>query len=233
MSDSYHEHAAPNIIPLPAKWGEFISCEALDLLDQTPFLFRCRVGEITRRELRQFTVQQFFYAQHFTRYLCALLSNMTNEADRLELMENLIEEIGFRPSGNRPHYQVYRQMMLQMGIDPACEVANAATRHLIDSMLECCRNPDAMVGLGALCLGAEAIVPHLYSQIVRGFLSQKEPEDNLAFWRLHIEGDDAHALTMLKIIKREVEAHPLKRRRLMEAARGTIEARRTFFAALS
>lgn len=201
----------------------------IDELDRTPFLSRCRSGEVTREELRRFVVQQYFYSRHFTRYLCALLSNIENERDRLELMENLLEEIGFGHAGEIPHSQLYRQMMTAMGIRPSEEKELETTRALVATMYECCRSQSAVVGLAALCLGAEAIVPHLYSQIVEGFSAVGEPMQNLEFFRLHIAEDDAHAVTMQNIILRELEKDPLQLPLLRLAALRLLQARRHFF----
>src|SRR4051812_41215677 len=91
--------APHHLVPLDNKWLELIDEEWVRDLDWSPFLMRCRAGLVTREELNSFLIQQNYYSRHFTRYLCALLSNMNNETDRLELTENLLEEIGFGDEG--------------------------------------------------------------------------------------------------------------------------------------
>jgi pyrroloquinoline quinone (PQQ) biosynthesis protein C len=204
--------------------------DSIRALDEVPFLDRCRQGTVTPEELRAFLVQQYFYSRHFTRYLCALLSNITNDADRSELIHNLLEEMGF--SGGKPHAQIYASMMAKMGCDPVGESIHPATQELINGMFDCCRDGNPMVGLGALCLGAEAIVPHVYSQVVEGFRSVGETDDRLEFFLLHIESDDEHALTMRRIIEKELAVHPEQRSVLQSAARRIIAARRRFFEAI-
>ena len=42
-----------------------------------PFLIRCELGQISMGELRNFLIQHGKYSRYFTRYLCALISNLT------------------------------------------------------------------------------------------------------------------------------------------------------------
>jgi hypothetical protein len=86
--------------------------------------------------------------------------------------------------------------------------------------------------LGALCLGAEAIVPHVYSQIVRGFESQGYTKEDLSFFYLHIGCDDEHALTMKSIIDREIIT-PIQKQALLCSAARVIHARARFFNSIS
>jgi pyrroloquinoline quinone (PQQ) biosynthesis protein C len=201
----------------------------IDAIDRTPFLTRCRAGEVTRPELRKYVIQQSFYSRHFTRYLCALLSNITEDHDRLKLVENLFEEMGFGDGGGVPHSELYRRMMATMGISSAGEPVHPATQALVDAMFECCRDRSPLTGLAALCLGAEAIVPHLYSQVVAGFRALGEPMENLVFFTLHIADDDAHAVTMKEILLRELEQDPALLPRLRQTALRLLDARRRFF----
>jgi pyrroloquinoline-quinone synthase len=183
--------------------------------------------------LERFLVQQYHYSRHFTRYLCALLANLASETDRFALTENLFEEMGLGGMGEVPHSQIYRRMLDACGLDPAVQPPLAETTALVRTMLRLCSDSDPLVGLGALCLGAEAIVPHVYQQILTGLLRAGFPEPDLTFFPLHIEGDDEHALTMKRIIERELAERPGKREVLRAAAEEIIEARRAFFVALS
>lgn len=213
------------------RWNAYIDPTWIESLDATPFLTACRQGTVSITDLKQFLVQQYFYSRHFTRYLCALLSNIIDEEDRRELTENLVDETGLGVVKGVPHSKLYRQMLNRFDIDPASFSANRETMSLVVTMLESCRNPNAAVGLGALCLGAEAIVPHVYSQIVTGFESQGVPKSQLDFFLIHIECDDAHAQTMKEIIDREAGGNLDKMALTCSAAR-VIAARSRFFEAL-
>jgi|GEM_PF-5614760 len=80
-------------------------------------------------------------------------------------------------------------------------------------------------GLGAFCLGAEAVVPHLYNQIVQGLKRCGLGEMELEYFNIHINCDDDHSLTMRKILERETRNSPDRRRRAKEAGYSLIKAR--------
>lgn len=212
-------------------WDSLLKPEWLNSLRATSFLSRCRTGTVSRRELELFLKQHHYYSQHFTRYLCALISNLQNEDDRRLLTTNLFDEMGLLTGVS--HAEIYRRMILtilpsgnDVGVFPA-------TQALIETMLECCRNSRPMVGLGALCLGAEAIVPEVYSTILSGFDAVREPRENLHFFTIHVSDDDEHARTMRNIILRELSNNPRSRHDLEYGAARAFDARAEFFEAIS
>jgi pyrroloquinoline-quinone synthase len=215
-----------------SRWAEWLDPSWVQALDETPFLRACREGRATREQLERFLVQQYFYSRHFTRYLCALLSNVVDEEHRRALTENLVDETGLGTAKGIPHSRLYKMMMEKLGVDPSKVELHPATRDLIETMFQSCRNPNPAVGFGALCLGAEAIVPHVYSQIVQGFQAHGEGRDTLEFFYLHIACDDEHALTMKTIIEKEMQT-PEQKQSLKCAAARVIAARARFFAAIS
>lgn len=221
------------IVQVDKGWSKLLKPSWLAALDETPLLTRCREGVVSRDELYSYVRQQCHYSRHFTRYLSALLANVAEEADRRELVQNLFEEMGLGAFGSVPHSQIYRDMMRSMGVRLEDEAALPATQELIATMFDCCTSKRPMVGLGALCLGAEAIVPHLYSTIVSGFEILGEPRAHLEFFLIHIDGDDEHAVTMRRIIQRELERDPSSRIDLEYGASRAIEARVAFFRAVS
>jgi pyrroloquinoline quinone (PQQ) biosynthesis protein C len=215
------------------RWQGLFETEWLRSLDDAPFLARCRSSTASREELLAFVVQHYHYARNFTRYLVALMANLEREEDRLELASNLFEEMGFGHGPGVPHAELYRDMMSALGVPHEGAAPPASeTGELIRTMFECCRARDPMIGLGALCLGAEAIVPYLYSAIVRGFEAIGEPRERLHFFLLHIEEDDAHADTMRRIIVEELRRKPVSRVELEYGARRAIMARGGFFRAI-
>ena len=212
-------------------WDSLLKPEWLNSLRATSFLSRCRTGIVSRRELEVFLRQHHYYSQHFTRYLCALISNLQNEQDRQLLTQNLFDEMGLFTGVS--HAEIYRRMLstiLPSGNDVG---AFPATQALIETMLECCRNARSMVGLGALCLGAEAIVPEVYSTILNGFDAVREPRENLHFFTIHVSGDDEHARTMRNIILRELSNNSRCRYDLEYGAARAFDARVEFFEAIS
>jgi pyrroloquinoline-quinone synthase len=212
------------------RWNALLKPEWMQSLHDTRFIWKCRRGVASRAELHQFVRQHHHYSKHFTRYLCALLSNISDERDRAALTHNLFDEMGM--SGGVSHAEIYRRMMQAMMPNSDGGAVLPATLALVDTMVDCCRNPRAMVGLGALCLGAEAIVPELYAAVLNGFDAAQEPRQNLEFFRIHIETDDEHALTMCEIILRELARNPCSRLDLEYGAARAIAARVAFFEAL-
>lgn len=223
------------ISPIASHWATLIDPRWIARLDATPFLTACRRGTISRPVLERFAVQQYHYSRHFTRYLCALLASFPGESERSALIENLFEEMGLGGLGAKPHSLIYREMLEGWGLDPQAPEAAAlpSTAALVEDILALCRQKDPMAGLGALCLGAEAIVPHVYSQLVAGFLSAGFAQEELYFFTLHIEGDDEHALTMKEIIDAEIRRDPSALPRLRKAAQRAIARRVAFFEGLT
>lgn len=221
-----------NIVSLDPSWSKLIDGAWIAELDATPFLVRCREGKATRRELHSYLRQQYLYSKNFTRFLCGVMARVGDD-DRLELTHNLFEEMGLGDFGCVPHSRIYRQMMETMDVDPTGEAENPATRALTNLMFQLSNHDDPLVGLAALGLGAEAIVPHVYSHIVHGFAAIGEPMEHLEFFHIHIQGDDEHAVTMRKIIEREVALEDGRLEVVRATAERAIQARTTFFEALT
>lgn len=196
------------------------------------FLRRCRDGSITRRELDRFLVQQGKYSAHFTRYLCALISNLGDSGDVLALAQNLSEELGLAEGAGVPHSRIYARMLQGFGIHLERERTADATQNLIDTMYMLCRQPGAVHGLGALCLAAEAIVPTFYSGIIDGFRSHGVPEPSLDFFTIHVEDDDEHAATMYAILARKIQESPAQQAAAIHAGELALHARLRFLDAL-
>jgi len=123
-------------------------------------------------------------------------------------------------------------MMAAMGVSPDDEAPLSETTELVRTMYECCRSRSPMVGLGALCIGGEAIVPHLYSTVLAGFAGVREPLARLQFFVLHVEEDDGHAETMREIIHAELARQPLGRVDLEYGAMRAVTARERFLRAI-
>lgn len=217
---------------LTSRWGGYINPVWIEMLDKTPLLTRCREGIVSISELKNFLAQQYFYSRHFTRYLCALLSNLVDEDLRLRLTENLMDETGIGGGNATPHSRIYRAMLDKMGVNIKLHQPFPETQTLIETMFESCRNRNPAVGLGALCLGAEAIVPHLYSQIVSGFEANGISGERLEFFHIHIACDDDHAFTMKNIIETNFNIDSDRRTLDCSAAR-VISARARFFNAIT
>ncbi len=215
------------------QWAfEFLDPAWIRTLMESPFLVRCQNNTLGRQEAETFLVQHYHYAKHFTRCLAALISNLGVEADRQKLIQNLFEEMGC-DGKTISHAQLYLKMLHTFGLRPESHPPSVPTQDFATCMLSLCAQSNALVGLGALCLGAEAIVPLLYSTILRGLLGVGYPRECLEYFALHIESDDLHAESMAEILRREVKDNPRQRVPIRNAARQALKARKVFFDALS
>ena len=197
-----------------------------------PFLEGCRNGTISLDTLKSFLVQQGHYSAYFTRYLCALISNLPSNDQVLELAENLFEELGLDESSedhSTPHYIIYRNMLETFGLSLKGTRENPQTRKLIDSMLTHCKSSNPAYGLGAICLGAEAIVSVIYADIIEGFKARGVPMADINFFRIHVECDDGHAETIRDIMVDVADHDQSQIDTMIAAGEELVTARLDFF----
>jgi pyrroloquinoline-quinone synthase len=197
-----------------------------------PFLEHCARGSVGMAQLRRFLVQHGKYAAYFTRFLCAVISQLPESDQVRRLAGNLAEELGFGETRGVPHAQIYDEMLRGFGIALDAEPVYAETRHLIDTMFMLCRQPGGVAGLGALCLGAEALVPAVYARIVQGFRRHGVPPERLEFFYIHISCDDDHAATMVEILDGYCAGSPLHKLSAITAGDIAVGARMRLFDAL-
>jgi pyrroloquinoline-quinone synthase len=213
---------------------QIASAKLTDRVLRHPFLAGCANGTVTLDQLRSFLVQHGKYARYFTRYLCALISQLDEGDDVLRLAENLTEELGCGADAEMrtPHSRIYADMLKDFGIDLDAHPINPETQNLIDTMFMLCRQPRGTAGLGAMCLGAEGLVPAVYTRIIEGFRNRDVDLQRLEFFSIHIECDDGHAATMYEILARQTETSPSCRITALNAGEIAVSARLRFFDAL-
>jgi pyrroloquinoline quinone (PQQ) biosynthesis protein C len=196
------------------------------------FLERCRNGDVHLDELKAFLVQQGLYSSQFTRNLCALMSNLPSNAEVKALATNLFEEFGVGEPDSRPHHVIYHEMLERFSLKLERAEPTSGTTTLMNAMFSHCRNANPSYGLGALCLGAEALVPQFYSDIVSGFVQCGVAEKELEFFTLHMACDDGHAETIRDIMAALASASPEQIDAMVSAGRDLVEARRAFFTSI-
>ena len=201
--------------------------EFVEKLRAHSFLRRCRDGQVTLDELKVFLVQQGLYATNFTKYLCAAMANLPSNEELRPLAQNLFDECGF--SGTKPHAVVYDEMLENFGLTLKGAAPLSGTVKLITSMFRHCRNENPAFGTGALCLGAEALVPYLYTDIVKGFVHSGVNEDQLGFFTLHITVDDDHATSLGAIMASIGKDKPEEIANMIAAGHDLVDARLDFF----
>jgi pyrroloquinoline-quinone synthase len=204
--------------------------ELADKLRNHDFLQRCRNGDVSDSELKVFLAQHGKYSNYFTRFLCALIGNLESKEDAGHLAENLAEELGYGGSEKgEPHSKIFARMASGFGVDIEGAPTYPETEVFIDTLMRYCKAPNPAYGLGALCLGIEAIVPKLYGDLIDGFTKRGANSEDIYFFRLHVECDDGHADTMRDILQRMGEENPEQYGLAKEAAEAVINARLNFF----
>ncbi|NRR33357.1 iron-containing redox enzyme family protein [Oxalobacteraceae bacterium] len=211
---------------------EAAKSKMIERMSAHPFLQRCRAGTVTLDELKVFMVQQGHYSGYFTRYLCAMMANLPSNHEVFELAENLFEELGFAPDSPTPHYLIYRDMLTAFSLSLDQAAPSSGTRQLIDTMFHYCRNLNPAYGLGALCLGAEALVPSLYADLIEGFRQCGVQQKDIEFFRIHVECDDGHAETLRDIMVDLAGDDRSQLDAMIEAGNAMVDARLAFFSAL-
>lgn len=214
--------------------AEFITTITEKMINQlrcARFIQKCIDQSITRGELDRFIVQHAYYARCFTRYLCAVLSNLEDLEDFNQLLKNLSEEMGLKHSAKVPHSLLYQNMMQKLKVDLSMPM-QLATKQLIDAMFYYCRKANPIYGIAAICLGAEAIVPELYSHIVRGFNFYHIDNEDLEFLTIHIHCDDEHAETLRHILQKSLSRHAYYSRIIYKVGNEMINHRINFLDSL-
>jgi pyrroloquinoline-quinone synthase len=196
------------------------------------FLQKCAQGKTPLSELKMYLLQNAKYSIHFTRYLCAVMSNLATNEDVLHLAENLFEELGFGLEISTPHHILYKNMMDAINVFGDGASIYPQTQQLVDTMFSHCRNPNPSYGLGAICLGAEALVPAMYQDIMSGFLACGIEMADLEFFRIHISCDDGHAQTLRRIMLERALADELEAEVMIASGADLVRARLHFFSAI-
>ncbi len=226
----------PQIEPWPSQHIsaelQTITNKMINRLLRHNFFQNCIDNSIEIEVLRNFLIQHAKYSSYFTRYLCALISQLEHNDDVQALATNLAEELGFGAKEEDPHSYLYSNMLKDFGLNPEQYPIYPETINLIDTMFMLCRQPNGIAALGALCFGAEAIVPAMYTHITNAFLHHGVKEQQLAFFSLHIECDDSHAETMYKILAREFLQNPKAKVEAVNAGEIALNSRLRFFDAL-
>lgn len=192
-------------------WHEWIQEEDLLRLANHPLL-QALQGENASIELLKFLlVQHSHYSKHFVRYLCSLICNLRNMHEVQELLENLQEEMGLDGNDKLTHAEMFQRTLRLVGADPLAYSPLPETLNLKNAMMSYCKSKDPLAGLAALCLGAEAIVPIIYTPILSALKKFGFEDEATEFFDLHIAEDENHALTMLEIMQDLIKDDSSKR----------------------
>ena len=173
-----------------------------------PYLKRLASGDLPRMDiaLRDYAFQYSFYGAEFTAYLEGVIGGLISTRHREVLRENLEEEKGEPGSDDidqMPHTDLFRLFRNAVGADEDyLAKAKPCTTVLVwrDLFLQKCQSRQEGVGLGAIGIATEMVVPTMYDYILKGIKnnSQLTPRE-YHFFELHAVADDEHGQDLVNI----------------------------------
>lgn len=202
--------------------------ESTQILCNHPLLLAFSKGDADLPTLQELLAQHYLYSRYFTRFLCALISNLPEIEDVRVLSQNLVEELGADQKSGMSHAELFLLSMKAVGVTPHARPPLNATEELTAAMFHYCRSADPLDGLAAMCLGAEAIVPLIYHPVIQAMKSLGIPAEGRQFFELHVAEDEAHALAMLKVMTRLIGGDYKKERRTKDVGKDMIGRRVRF-----
>jgi len=197
---------------------EFVDALRVEVLQHAAvnhqFLYRIRHGLFPNMVavLRDYAHQYSFYSDGFVKYLRSVIDRLHTEEQKATLMENLIEEEGNPDAENledKPHVEIFRAFRTMVGADTAyAAVTPASDTVQIWARLftEKCNSSSVGIGLGAIGLATENIVPTFYPFFADAIDNHTDlgPSASL-FFRIHIDCDDGHGEDLVNITKQLAE----------------------------
>jgi len=182
-----------------------------------PYLTALSTGDLPNSEaaLRDFACQYGCYSRDFTRYLCLTIARLDNPAHRALLTENFLEESGMVEEDKReilesegidiawianvPHQELFRQFQNAIGVEQQSRYCIEAETWRA-TVLDLLHQADAARAVGAIGLGTEGIVRHLYHPLAAA--CRRQPgltRQEAVFFELHCLVDDDHAKALRQI----------------------------------
>ena len=188
----------------------------------------CEAGTLDREDLKYVFSQYQLYSRNFTRYISALMANCESDLFRARLSENLWEEGGGCAPEKR-HAELFRRFLRDaLGVLPEHTEFDMHTQYFAHEYLRFCQVSDALAGSAFLSLGTEGIVARMYTVLMRGLTRAGVPEDELEFFKIHIQCDDDHAETLEQLML-SYRDQPNWFERCREAMNRALDLRLQFF----
>ena len=182
-----------------------------------PYLKALAGGEFRNMPLilKDFAAQYGHYSAWFPRYLTGVISKLENAEHRRHLLSNLAEESGQLHSedlqaiaglGIReewvqgiPHPALFRRFQQSIGAEPDAAPGMEVSVWR-ESFLSLIQNNSAISAVGAIGLGTESVVKHIYHYIIEAIEKHTSLSlEEYVFFPLHTEVDDEHGLILLQI----------------------------------
>ncbi len=181
------------------------------------YLKKLEQGEFPdmNKALAYFACQYEGYSAWFPKYLQAVINKLSNPAHKTHLLENLAEEKGqlheedlqaIRALGIEddwvfgiPHPTLFHQFKNAISSGQTFEM-NKAVENWRNSFLAYLENCSEAEAVGAIGLGTESVVKHIYRPIIESISVHTELTiRDYVFFPLHTEVDDEHGKVLLAI----------------------------------
>jgi len=181
------------------------------------YLQKLSQGEFSdmKKALAYFACQYEFYSAWFPKYLQEVIDKLSHPSHKAHLMENLAEEKGqlheddlkaIRAMGiddewviGIPHPTLFHQFKTAICSDQTFEM-NEAVGNWRNSFLAYLENCSEAEAVGAIGLGTESVVKHVYRPIIESISLHTELTlRDYVFFPLHTEVDDEHGKVLLAI----------------------------------
>jgi pyrroloquinoline-quinone synthase len=196
-----------------------------------PFYVAWTNGELTIEQLREYAGQYMHYVLAEPTFLSAVHSNTPHFASdgtsdlgpRQAILQNLVDE----ELGPKNHPALWKQFASALGLseaDLAKTVASSATRRLIETFTELCRNRPYHVGLAALH-AFESQVPAIAAVKTEGLRRFYGIEDPSAveFFTTHAKADVWHSAQEWRLIELAADS-PEKQAEVLAATQAACDA---------
>lgn len=173
-----------------------------------PYLVKLSKGLFPNQDeaIKDYAHQYSFYSSWFVRYLKGVVKSMPSKRLQLELLENINEEEGDKNAielKDRPHVEIFQHFKKSIGVDEIYIANNAPSKTALlwrNLFLQKCDSDILGVGLGAIGLATEFIVPKIYTFIANSIENHSNFSNSSSlFFRIHIDCDEGHAQTLIDI----------------------------------
>jgi pyrroloquinoline-quinone synthase len=204
-----------------------------------PFYVAWTKGELSIEQLKQYAGQYMHHVLAEPTYISAVHSNTPHYASdgssdlgpRQTILQNLIDE----ELGPKNHPALWKQFAAALGLsdgDLAAAQAVPATRQLIDTFTDLCRNRPYYAGLAALH-AYETQIPAIAAVKIEGLRRFYGIDDPSAyeFFSVHEKADIWHSAEEWKLIERAADA-PEKRAEVRAATQAACHALWSFLDAI-
>jgi len=205
----------------PGPGGSFIKRIGAEALDSAavnhPYLRAMSEGDFPNIDMafKDFAFQYSLYSARFTRYVSAVIENLSDAEHKQILLTNLAEEKGavndvelppevLASVTGQPHASLFHRFQEALGVNAdyrkatdKCQTGLLWSRQFLQlcEMNEC-------VGVGAIGIGTELVVSRIYNQILEGLKAHSDlTMKEYVFFNLHSQCDEHHAAQITLIVE--------------------------------